>query len=518
MDVDVRTTKVFWHYGRMGCKERSHLPEFLTGLMAKRVDQHIFGRIAAVKKILLAVCCWLLMVGVAHAQEFGSNFKTVTVNGVTRAIEYLDSAGYAGRVVIFHDSAVTDYGDASTIGSISWAINQLPPFSYTANLYGGQVIVSGSSAPYMIGTSIPLVGGLRLSGSATAGTVLKMSPGANCDMFTYNSNLGAAYFTTIENMEFQGDAASQTSGGWLRDGSDSGFLSDFHVNHVFIYNFHDDALTLYDGWGVVMEDVVIEYGLARGVVVRNPDFLKLFHCKIQQNAQAALDITGGYVATITGNSFGIADSTGNYPAVHLAGAYILFNNNHVMTGTAANSVGVDLANDDNMLQGNFFYGSIGVQVENGVQRYQITGNNFEYVTTPINDLEASSGNDHGLISNNWGFNPGSWWSTGYWTSSSPCSLTHEMSGLTLSGLHPASPVQFDLPSLATTGDVYTIVKSQSQNVVIQAPAGVTVAGGASGGAYADNTPTDAAKAYVSLKALDPTTWVVVGQAGTWVNQ
>lgn len=90
------------------------------------------------------------------ASQIGADLKTFSVNGVTRAVEYLSSGGKIDKIVVLHDSSVTDYGNDSTTGSIAWAMNAVQP--------GGEVKIMGGEN-YPLATGLVINKPIRLVGS-----------------------------------------------------------------------------------------------------------------------------------------------------------------------------------------------------------------------------------------------------------------------------------------------------------------------------------------------------------------
>ena len=68
----------------------------------------------------------ILVLLAAAANAFAAvEIERVVVNGFCRAWKYYNSAGKVTRIDLFHDTTVSDYGNAATVGSIAWAAGLL---------------------------------------------------------------------------------------------------------------------------------------------------------------------------------------------------------------------------------------------------------------------------------------------------------------------------------------------------------------------------------------------------------
>jgi hypothetical protein len=111
--------------------------------------------------------------------DFSSTaLESVDVSDVTRAFKYKNAAGEVVRVELFFDSAVTDYADKDTVGSINWAINQLEPWTSTKK--GGEIFLNAGT--YEISSPIYIRPELSIKGVGSYHCKIILADDSNCDV------------------------------------------------------------------------------------------------------------------------------------------------------------------------------------------------------------------------------------------------------------------------------------------------------------------------------------------------
>lgn len=207
------------------------------------------------KKYVLALamvlCLALTAESVPYMREAG--VKQVIVNGVCRAWKYHDSHGAITRIDVYHDAEIADYGDVGTVGSIAWAVAQIP----TAT--GGDVHVMPGT--YAFETGVTLKSGIWIRGSQPiAGTsgiadlLLNLSGGTlftgpGITIFSGNNIYGGG----IENIGFDDIGTAISSGATNEFGPQfftirNVFVRNFDTTGVYLSNFGQctvDNLTIY---------------------------------------------------------------------------------------------------------------------------------------------------------------------------------------------------------------------------------------------------------------------------------
>jgi len=131
--------------------------------------KRILGAIFCV--LVFACCAWagvqdggaLPENPVFNSVTIGTTYRTVSVNGITRAIETLTSAGIVTRIDLYNDGAVLDNAGASTIGTIAWALTFAQSYST------GTVATTSGSA------TVTLTGGIWTQANAQPGFYINIA-------------------------------------------------------------------------------------------------------------------------------------------------------------------------------------------------------------------------------------------------------------------------------------------------------------------------------------------------------
>jgi hypothetical protein len=154
--------------------------------------------------------------------------KAIVVDGKTRAVEYIDSSNNIVKIDIYNDSAVTDYSDANTTGSIRWAIEQLGNNGGLVNLYSGVYHISN---PIVIDYDWITLQGANFPNWDKLSDTPTASPGG-AQILVPSGGTGITIGTTRENMH--GD--SRHKGIAIRD-------LNFLGQNVASYGIYDESLT-----------------------------------------------------------------------------------------------------------------------------------------------------------------------------------------------------------------------------------------------------------------------------------
>lgn len=154
----------------------------------------------------------------------GTTYQTISVNGITRAIEYLTPAGAVSSIELLLDSAVTDYGDASTIGSYAWAIAH---FTSAGRIHLGSGVFP-CATPVIIGEPI------MTDGESQQATNLQALSAISVNTFieVTSSNVGFRNIT-IDANQMGGSAVDVSTG-----------LSGFTMDHTTIKNGNSYGLSM----------------------------------------------------------------------------------------------------------------------------------------------------------------------------------------------------------------------------------------------------------------------------------
>ena len=168
--------------------------------------------------------------------------------------EYRAKNGLTGKI---------DYSgtDASTV--IQAAIDALTN--------GGKIFIK--SGTYIITNPIEIVGELTLEGENCESTILKLSNGANCNVFEYT---GAAYiyFPTFKHLRIEGNKENNNAGSGIKmnDKACDGLIFD-----CFILSFKENNIQIDYSWNWRIINCCIEYagnyGLIGGNFITDTKFL-----------------------------------------------------------------------------------------------------------------------------------------------------------------------------------------------------------------------------------------------------
>lgn len=396
---------------------------------------------------------------------------------------------------------------------IQAAIDALSGNGLGSETDGGMVILY--EGHYSISAPIYLQGYLTLKGAGIDKTVLRMKPGANCDMFVYNE-AASPFFTRICYMSMFGSRTSQTNGSCIVEGSEDGHILDFRVEHVFIDGFKEDGIRIYNGWGHILNDVIIENCEGYGVnVIYSPNHIKIHHCKIISNDKSAIrtyaDAAGSKGAIISGCELRTRDSTATYPALYIKCARTLVTDCLIGPGNSNYpAIVVDVEATNCIIANNVIYASADYCIRYSQSGVVIANNTFlDWNIAPIDTngsmgFSAIQGNSHENLC------------FAYPVSTAEYNLTAADSGRIFRAYYNDGPTTFYLPS-AFPGLIYTFVKQREQNLIIQAASGDNINGGSYGKKYVNTTSGEAYKASCTLLAIDNAHWVPISVHGTWAN-
>jgi len=242
----------------------------------------------------------------------GSTIVTVSVSGVTRAIKFLDSAGKVGRVVLFYDSAVTNYGNPATVGSIAWAIALLDATR------GGKIELGAGIFP-VVTRIVVSTQNVTISGLGPSSTMLHQTNGANLSsIINYHSTGGSnIYFFQLRNLEIDGNSANNPTAGdcVLVDNTSTGISSDDSIDNVYVasckrYGIHQSTTgVVSSAWGARLSNLWVEYSGLDGIYIEGGS-----QCYIGPNVYSTTN--GGNGFNLHGKNMNIsnitADSNGQW--------------------------------------------------------------------------------------------------------------------------------------------------------------------------------------------------------------
>lgn len=155
----------------------------------------------------------------------------------------------------------------------------------TAYPGGGRVVLLDGN--FNIGSSIGIRGALLLEGQGVYSTRVNLA--ANVDMLVYDGGSTEGFFC-LEGMFCDGKKTSYTGRGLVSNDK----LKDVYLNRVFFGYFKEDAIYTEQGWGWVLNQVVIEWGEGNGFVLNSTSSPEFMDCKIIENLKNAIFLQDGH--------------------------------------------------------------------------------------------------------------------------------------------------------------------------------------------------------------------------------
>ena len=136
---------------------------------------------------------------------------------------------------------------------------------------GGEIRLE--TGDYYISASIILVGNTVLRGCGIENTRLLLT--ANTDMFVYSVG-PTIYFFQLKDMTLNGQKDTYTGNGFnITNGA-----HDTTINNVFILQFKESGFRTTDGWGLILDSVIVEYCDQYGIYLDGASFAKIHNCKV----------------------------------------------------------------------------------------------------------------------------------------------------------------------------------------------------------------------------------------------
>jgi hypothetical protein len=254
---------------------------------------------------------------------------------------------------------------------------------------GGRILVR--QGIYWITNSIEPRGNVQLMGEGMGSTTLRLSPNVNCNMFLYNSTRPNEFFFEISNMEL--DGRNNAVGNGITILSNTGILSDVHINSLFIREFAQAGIYEQYSWGLTVTNSVIEYNKGDGVYVVQASG-QISGNRLLSNGGCAFNGTVDHTQiehnVITGNNktgIYLSPWSGNNGAGNIISGNTIYNNGLALTNT---NDGIWLHNvDSTIISSNTFDGKQterrAITIDAGCDNTTIDGNSFvgNYLTYPI---------------------------------------------------------------------------------------------------------------------------------------
>lgn len=182
---------------------------------------------------------------------------------------------------------------------------------------GGKVNLAAGE--YKIASTIRVTSGLAIEGrglgnSDALNTRLTLVPGANCNMFEFDSSLspGNIWFR-MSNLDAIGNKAGQsgTSSFFVAPGTGSSTLWDFHMDNMMIQQFKTGGIwAMGTSWGWDLANMVIEYNNMWGVRLDNGGWPKIVNCKVNSNGINLWVTNGADGGMVSNSEFCFAEQDG----------------------------------------------------------------------------------------------------------------------------------------------------------------------------------------------------------------
>jgi hypothetical protein len=249
-------------------------------------------------------------------------------------------------------------GDGVTdcTNAIQWAIKSV---DRNNGHYGGTVYVPAGT--YLISSPITLGGYVSIHGDYWSST-LKLSNGANCNMFVNPTNAAINYFK-IYDLALQGNVGNNTSGSAFSITYNGFSNSDIYFSNLLIANFKDNGIYIENGWQYHIENSILEFfgkyavclnpsqkesitsdasKNVRRVFIQNSSLLAADSGAIYANGAADRWILG---LNISNNHLGTYNEHG--PTVHIRGAKnFVVDNNRILGAPFSGDTTLDIVKID----------------------------------------------------------------------------------------------------------------------------------------------------------------------------
>ena len=340
--------------------------------------------------------------------------ERVVVGGVCRAWKYYNSAGEVTRIDVHHDAAITDYGNATTVGSIAWAIQQI------ATTTGAVYINSGG--PYLFTSAAVLKPGVSIIGLGRP--MLKLADTSTKSMFIYYANLPGPtdYSLNIDNITIEGlyldgngantnptvaSTGTHTGGANAADLTDSAAngSSGWVVNEWVGYVIQNVSDGTFGSWGLITANTAttITATLTGGTDNDwdNGDTYKIWTCNgIEVNGTAWLE-ESNIQNNVIANFDGVAIKLRHPRRGRISHNQIWGNGYGILTGDHIDVLSNDITSNAYQAIG-LNHHRIETATSNLIYHMRIIGNNFGYNSASLASGSAAVGPGmcYSIISNN----------------------------------------------------------------------------------------------------------------------
>lgn len=161
----------------------------------------------------------------------------------------------------------------------------------------------------------------------------------------------------IKDLTLEGGKDRGARGRALYTGAGQSSIRDVHLYNLFITSFDDVSVELDDGWGTIIDNVVIEFGNSDAIVVNHGNDVKITNCKIIQNKGSAIVINDDeiYHTKIVSN---LLNSGDDKPVISLRGRNGIVSSNTIIDdGDYENNTGMIVYGKHNMINNNLIMNS-----------------------------------------------------------------------------------------------------------------------------------------------------------------
>ena len=336
---------------------------------------------------------------------------------------------------------------------IQAAIDALPVINSAKS--GKIVFLEGM---FSISETIQIHGNLMIEGMGIDTTYLKLAANANCDMFSDSAMTSNQLFFSLKEMKIDGNKDYNTAGIGINLGSGAHYNIDVHFDHLWINKFSDDAIKMQQKcWGYLFNNLVIEYNEGNGITIintnGNSDF-KVHGSKIIANDGHGIYLEDPYEAIVADCRLsGGANHYGVYIGADSASNKIM---GCSFSGGAANSEGIRIAGDGNIIANNVISGAnnflYGINILEGANWNRITSNR---ISGSVTANVLNNGIDN-IFTSNFGYNNEKYREKGFMGdgSATTVNVTHELGSVPSIVL--ISPMNDDMQD--TSGEYYISAK------------------------------------------------------------
>lgn len=284
--------------------------------------------------------------------------------------------------------ADSPYADIRDFGAVSGSdkdnYNAIQAAIDSLGIDGGTVLIPEGT--YCTSQTLKIrTGNVEIIGIGPDSSRLCLYKNTNADLINAQPDKSDEWFA-LKDLTLEGGKSRGAKGRAFYNGDGNHTMRDVHMYNLFITSFDGVSVELSDGWGTIIDNVVIEFGNSHAIVINKGNDVKITNCKIIQNKGSAVYIKGPYVYQTKINN-NLLSSGDNQPAIYLNGIESVITGNTIIddkdykNNTGILVVGGQNTINDNLIMNAFSRMNYGIVLKesatnNLIADNQITTNDF----------------------------------------------------------------------------------------------------------------------------------------------